>query len=184
MNLFLLQQGQLSTTNGHHQVSPQGPPPPYPLQQQQVAPPKRFKVTISYISYFGLELVLHCILVFMMVSLKLSCAFCTSFKISLTLDLFVMLQTETPEVPGRMPLVTPPPAPAPATPTPSFYLNQNQLQMLQVLQQNAANLNPQQQVKLFSHFTIVITSLEIIPYFLFLDFLHVQHYDSKSFCKF
>lgn len=120
----------------------------------------------------------------MMVSLKLPSAFCTSFKISLTLDLFVMLQTETPEVPGRMPLVTPPPAPAPATPTPSFYLNQNQLQMLQVLQQNAANLNPQQQVKLFSHFTIVITNLEIILYFLFLNFLHVQHYDSKSFRKF
>lgn len=53
MNPFLLQQGQLSSTNGHHQVSPQGPPPPYPLQQQQVAPPKRFKVNISYISYFG-----------------------------------------------------------------------------------------------------------------------------------
>lgn len=76
-----------------------------------------------------------------------------------------MLQTETPEVPGRMPLVTPPPAPTPVTPTPSFYLNQQQLQMLQVLQQNAANLNPQQQVKFLSNFMIVITSMEIILYF-------------------
>lgn len=80
-----------------------------------------------------------------------------------------MLQTETPEVPGRMPLVTPPPAPAPVTPTPSFYLNQQQLQMLQVLQQNAANLNPQQQVKFLSNFMIVITSMEIILYFLSVD---------------
>lgn len=80
-----------------------------------------------------------------------------------------MLQTETPEVPGRMPLVTPPPAPAPVTPTPSFYLNQQQLQMLQVLQQNAANLNPQQQVKFLSNFMIVITSTEIILYFLSVD---------------
>lgn len=94
-----------------------------------------------------------------------------------------MLQTETPEVPGRMPLVTPPPAPAPVTPTPSFYLNQQQLQMLQVLQQNAANLNPQQQVKFLSNFMIVITSMEIILYFFYLwTFLHVQLYDSIHMC--
>ncbi|XP_046672400.1 histone demethylase UTY isoform X2 [Homalodisca vitripennis] len=57
-------------------------------------------------------------------------------------------KTETPEVASRIaPHVQPTASPAPPapSPTPNFYLNQQQLQMLQVLQQNAANLNPSQQ---------------------------------------
>ncbi|XP_054265858.1 histone demethylase UTY-like isoform X2 [Macrosteles quadrilineatus] len=51
-------------------------------------------------------------------------------------------KTEPQEVPGRVPPhTTPSPAPTPAP----AYLNQQQLHMLQMLQQNAANLNPQQQ---------------------------------------
>ncbi|GLH15815.1 Uncharacterized protein GBIM_20243 [Gryllus bimaculatus] len=79
--------------NGH-QMSPQGPPPPYPAQGNGAA--KRFK-------------------------------------------------------PGDVMETSPPAArmgpanPAQRTVPPPYYLNQQQMHMLQYLQQNAANLNPQQQ---------------------------------------
>ncbi|KAK9507658.1 hypothetical protein O3M35_007466 [Rhynocoris fuscipes] len=91
------QTGGVTNTNGHHQVSPQGPPPPYPAQNAQTAQTnKRFKA--------GEEV-----------------------------------------------------APRVVTPTngthrinnnqgtnPPYYLNHQQIQMLQFLQQNASTLTPQQ----------------------------------------
>ncbi|KAL1121992.1 hypothetical protein AAG570_003400, partial [Ranatra chinensis] len=84
----------VNVTNGHHQVSPQGPPPPYPVQGGQPVSAKRFKAG----------------------------------------------QRGAGVVAGSAPT---PPSTSP-TANPSFYLNHQQLQMLQFLQQNVNTLTPQQ----------------------------------------
>lgn len=89
-------QAQYNGINGHHQVSPQGPPPPYPVQTNATGT-KRFKS--------GGDVV----------------------------------ENSPPSA-----RVAPANNQQRAVPPPTF-LNQQQLHMLQYLQQNIANLNPQQQ---------------------------------------